>query len=70
MKRYFCDRCGKEIDIEKEGFSQMRVTWWTKGGVDKLEYKPDVLHRDGNEDFMFCASCSNQTFGELAGMEE
>jgi hypothetical protein len=32
MKRYFCDRCGKHIDIDKDGFAQMSVQWWSRGG--------------------------------------
>ena len=69
MKRYFCDKCGTHIDIEKDGFAQMRVIWWSRGGVDRMEYRPDLLHRDGNEDFMVCARCANEMFGGLEGME-
>lgn len=70
MKRYFCDRCERKIDIEADGFAQMRVMWWSKGGVDRMEYRPDMMHRDGNEDFMLCAKCANEVFGQLDGMEE
>ncbi len=69
MKRYFCDKCGTHIDIDKDGFAQMRVTWWSRGGVDRMEYMPDPIHSDGNEDFMVCARCANEMFGELEGME-
>lgn len=70
MKRYFCDRCGKQIDIDKDGFAQMRVMWWCRGGVERMEYKPDQMRRDGYEDFMACAACANDMFGQLVGMEE
>lgn len=70
MKRYFCDRCKKEIDIEQDGFAQMRVTWWCRGGADKMEYRPDHLHCNGNEEFMMCAECANNVFGVLDGMVE
>lgn len=70
MKRYFCDKCSKHIDIDKDGFAQMRVTWWSRGGVDRMEYRPDPIHRDGNEDFMVCARCANEMFGNLEGMED
>lgn len=69
MKRYFCDKCGKHIDIDKDGFAQMRVTWWSRGGVDRMEYIPDPRHRDGNETYMVCARCANEIFGGLEGME-
>lgn len=69
MKRYFCDKCGNFIDIDKDGFAQMRVTWWSRGGVDRMEYRPDPIHRDGNEDFMVCARCANEMFRRLEGME-
>ena len=70
MKRYFCDKCGKQIDIDTDGFAQMRVIWWCRGGVDRMEYKPDPLHRDGYEDFMVCAKCANDMFNGLEGMED
>jgi hypothetical protein len=70
VKRYFCDRCGKHVDIESDGFAQMRVMWWARGGVDRMEYRPDPLHSDGNEDFMLCAACANKVFGSLDGMED
>lgn len=70
MKRYFCDRCGKHIDIDEDGFAQMHVMWWSRGGADKMEYKPDPRHRDGYEDFMVCAKCATEFFGQLEGMEE
>lgn len=70
MKRYFCDKCGKQIDIGSDGFAQMRVMWWSRGVIDRMEYKPDLLHNDGYEEFMMCASCANDTFGKLEGMEE
>lgn len=69
MKKYFCDRCGKEIDIDKDGFAQMRVAWWSRGGADRMEYKPDARHSDGSEEHMMCAKCANEVFGTLAGME-
>ena len=31
MKRWFCDRCGGEIDLDHGGFAQMRVMWWSRG---------------------------------------
>lgn len=71
MKRYFCDKCNREIDIDTDGFAQMRVMWWSRGsGADKMEYKPDLRHRDGYEEHMLCAKCANEVFGQLAGMEE
>lgn len=71
MKRYFCDKCGKEIDIDHDGFAQMHVMWWSRGsGADKMEYKPDFRQREGYEDFMVCAGCANEFFGQLEGMEE
>lgn len=70
MKRYYCDKCGKHIDIDKDGFAQMRVTWWCRGGADRMEYRPDFRHRDGNEEFMVCATCANEMFGKLVGMED
>lgn len=72
MKRWFCDRCGGEIDLDHGGFAQMRVMWWSRGEgkVDRMEYKPDLRHRDGNEEFMLCAKCANATFGLLDGMED
>lgn len=70
MKRYFCDRCGRHIDIDSDGFAQMHVQWWSRGGAERMEYKPDFRHRDGYEDFMLCAGCANETFGQLEGMEE
>lgn len=70
MKRYFCDHCGKLVNIEADGFAQMRVTWWSRGGADKMEYKPDLIHRDGYEEFMMCAKCANEVFGHLEGMED
>lgn len=69
MKRYYCDKCGGEIDIEHDGFVQMRVTMWSRGGRDRLEYKPDTIHSDGYEDFMMCAKCANEAFGTLGGMD-
>lgn len=69
MKRYFCDKCGKEIDIDTVGFALMRVQWWSRGGSEKMEYKPDFRHRDGYEEFMVCAKCANEMFGHLEGME-
>lgn len=70
MKRWYCDRCGAEIDIDHGGFVQMRVTWWSRGDgkADRMEYRPDPYHRDGNEEFMLCAKCANETFGQLEGM--
>lgn len=70
MKRYFCDKCNKQIDIEHDGFAQMRVMWWSRGGIERIEYKPDLMHRDGCEEFMVCATCANEMFGQLEGMEE
>lgn len=70
MKRYFCDRCGKCIDIESDGFAQMRVMWWSRGGADRMEYKPDFRHNDGYEEYMMCSRCANDTFGHLEGMED
>ena len=69
-KRYFCDRCGKEINIDSDGFAQMYVYSWSRGGAERMEYKPDFRHRDGYEDFMLCAKCANEVFGKLAGMED
>lgn len=69
-KRYFCDRCEREIDIDRDGFAQMHVIWWSRGGAERMEYKPDFRHRDGYEDFMVCAKCANEVFGQLEGMEE
>lgn len=68
-KRYYCDRCEREIDIDRDGFAQMHVTWWSRGGSERMEYKPDFRHRDGYEDFMVCAKCANEVFGRLDGME-
>lgn len=69
-KRYFCDRCEREIDIDRDGFAQMHVTWWSRGeNAERMEYKPDFRHRDGYEDFMLCAKCANEVFGQLEGME-
>ena len=48
-KRYFCDRCEREIDIDRDGFAQMHVMWWSRGGSERMEYKPDFRHRDGYE---------------------
>lgn len=71
MKRWFCDRCGKEIDLDHDGFAQMRVTWWSRGkNAERMEYKPDLRHRDGYEEHMFCAECANETFGKIEGMED
>ena len=70
MKRYFCDKCGKHIDIDYDGFAQMQVSWWCRGGSEYLKYQPDVRHRDGYEEFMMCATCANETFGGLEGMED
>ena len=71
MKRYYCDRCGKHIDLDADGFAQMRVQWWSRGmSADRMEYKPDYRHREGCEEFMLCAKCANDTFGELEGMED
>lgn len=69
-KRYFCDRCDKEIDIDSDGFAQMHVYSWSRGGAERMEYKPDFRHRDGYEDFMLCAKCANEVFGQLDGMED
>ena len=69
-KRYFCDRCDKEINIDSEGFAQMHVYRWSRGGAERMEYKPDFRHRDGYEDFMLCAKCANEVFGQLDGMED
>ena len=69
-KRYYCDKCGKHIDIDKDGFAQMTVQWWSRGGADRMEYKPDFRHRDGYEEFMLCAKCANDVFGQLDGMED
>lgn len=69
-KRYFCDRCGKHIDIDSDGFAQMHVYSWSRGGAERMEYKPDFRHRDGYEDFMLCAKCANEVFGQLDGMED
>lgn len=69
-KRYYCDKCGKHIDIDKDGFAQMTVQWWSRGGAECMEYKPDFRHRDGYEDFMLCAKCANEVFGQLDGMED
>ena len=68
-KRYFCDRCDKEINIDSDGFAQMHVYSWSRGGSERMEYKPDFRHRDGYEDFMLCAKCANEVFGQLDGME-
>jgi len=72
MKRYYCDKCGKQIDIDHDGFTEMRVTWWVRGGAnaERLEYKPDYRHREGNESYMMCAECTNEVFGKLEGMED
>ena len=71
MKRYYCDKCGKHIDIETDGFAQMRVMWWSRGeNAERMEYKPDFRRREGFEDFMLCAKCANDTFGQLEGMED
>lgn len=70
MKRYFCDKCGKHIDIDSDGFAQMRVTWWCRGGSERLRYQPDERHRDGYEEFMVCAACANDIFNGLEGMED
>lgn len=71
MKRYFCDRCGGEIDLDHDGFAQMRVEWWSRGeNAERMEYRPDFRHREGTEEYMMCAECANETFGHLAGMEE
>lgn len=72
MKRYYCDKCGAEIDIDHGGFAQMRVMWWCRGEgkAARLEYRPDEMHRDGYEDFMACAKCATEMFGELDGMVE
>lgn len=69
MKRYFCDKCGDEVDIESDGYVQMRVTCWSHGGRKPMEYVPDPLHNDGYEEYMMCASCANDVFGTLEGME-
>ena len=70
MKRYFCDKCGKQIDIESDGFIQMSVQWWSRGNnADCLEYKPDFRHREGYEEYMMCAECTNEVFGKLEGIE-
>lgn len=71
MKRYYCDRCGKEIDLDADGFAQMCVQWWNRGmNAERMEYKPDFRRREGYETFMFCAGCANETFGQLDGMED
>lgn len=71
MKRYYCDRCKREIDLDRDGFAQMRVQWWSRGAnSERMEYKPDFRHREGYEDFMLCATCANEVFGELEGMED
>jgi len=69
-KRYFCDRCDKEINIDSDGFAQMHVYSWSRGGAERMEYKPDFRHRDGYEDFMLCAKCANEVLGQLDGMED
>jgi hypothetical protein len=69
-KRYFCDRCDKEINIDSDGFAQIHVYSWSRGGAERMEYKPDFRHRDGYEDFMLCAKCANEVFGQLDGMED
>lgn len=70
MKRYYCDRCKCEIDLDQDGFVQMSVQWWSRGtNSERMEYIPDFRHREGNEIFMLCAKCANETFGELDGME-
>ena len=71
MKRYYCDRCKREIDLDADGFAQMRVQWWSRGtNSERMEYKPDFRHREGSEDFMLCARCANDTFGQIEGMED
>ena len=71
MKRYYCDKCGKHIDIDSDGFAQMRVQWWSRGmNSERMEYKPDYRRREGYEEFMLCAECANETFGQLEGMED
>lgn len=70
MKRYYCDKCGKHINIDYDGFAQMHVTWWCRGGSEQLRYQPDVMHRDGYEEYMMCAECANEVFGQLEGMED
>lgn len=75
MKRWFCDRCGREIDLDHDGFARMRVDWWSRGEVrshnaERMEYKPDFRHREGTEEYMLCAKCANETFGQLDGMED
>lgn len=42
MKRYFCDKCGKHIDIDYDGFAQMQVSWWCRGSSEQLKYQPDI----------------------------
>lgn len=71
MKRYFCDKCGKPIDIERDGFAQMQVMWWSRGdNSERMRYRPDFRHREGYEEYMMCAACANEVFGKLEGMEE
>lgn len=70
MKRYYCDRCDRHIDIDSDGFAQMRVMWWCRGGSERLAYRPDIMHRDGDAVYMFCAKCANEVFGKLEGMEQ
>ena len=70
MKRYFCDKCGKHIDSDYDGFAQRQVSWWCRGVSEQLKYQPDIMHRDGYEEFMMCATCANETFGGLDGMED
>lgn len=71
MKKWFCDKCKKEVNIDQDGFAQMKVYWWHKGANgDRMEYKPDYRHREGYEEFMMCAECANEVFGQLDGMEK
>lgn len=70
MKRYYCDHCGRLIDLDADGFAQMRVMWWSRGGAERMEYKPDYRHRDGYEEYMFCSKCANEVFRHLEGMED
>lgn len=70
MKRYYCDKCGKPIDIERDGFAEMRVMWWSRGdNSERMRYMPDFRHREGTENHMVCAACANEVFGKLEGME-
>lgn len=70
-KRYYCDRCGRLIDLDRDGFAEMSVQWWCRGeNSERLEYKPDYRHREGYEKFMICAKCANEVFVNLEGMED